>query len=116
MKRSEINQVIKDMEALADRCGFNLPPFAGWTPEDWKERGHEYEEIRDNKLGWDITDFGLGDFRNWGFGLFTIRNGNRNMSGVYPKPYAEKLLAMYPGQKAQIHYHVAKMEDIINRG
>lgn len=116
MKRSEINRIIKDMEKLARECGFHLPPFANYTPEQWKSLGHEFDEIRDNKLGWDITDFGLGDFYHWGFGLFTIRNGNLAMSSKYPKTYAEKLLAMYPGQKAQIHYHIAKMEDIINRG
>ena len=116
MKRSEINRIIKDMEELAKKCGFVLPGFASWTVDDWKNRGHEFDEIRENKLGWDITDFGLGDFWNWGFGLFTIRNGNLAMAEKYPKSYAEKLLAMYPGQKAQIHYHIAKMEDIINRG
>lgn len=116
MKRSEINKVIKDMEALARECGFCLPPFARWTTDDWKNAGSEYDEIRDNKLGWDITDFGMGDFYRSGFGLFTIRNGNAAMKDKYPKTYAEKLLCMYPGQKAQIHYHVQKMEDIINRG
>ncbi|MCR4591068.1 MAG: D-lyxose/D-mannose family sugar isomerase [Lachnospiraceae bacterium] len=116
MKRSEINKVIKDMENLAKECGFKLPPFADWTVDDWKKAGDEYEEIRDNKLGWDITDFGLGDFYKNGMALFTIRNGNQIMKDKYPKPYAEKLISMYPGQKAQIHYHVQKMEDIINRG
>ena len=56
MKRSRINQVIKDMEALAKENGFHLPPFCSWTPEEWDEKGHECDEIRDNKLGWDITD------------------------------------------------------------
>ena len=116
MKRSEINRVIRDMEQLIHEQGFHLPPFGEWTPEEWADRGHRYDEIRDNKLGWDITDFGLGDFRRCGFGLFTIRNGNLAMPDKYPKSYAEKLLAMYPGQTAAIHYHVAKMEDIINRG
>lgn len=116
MKRSEINKIIKDMENLTKECGFHLPPFADWSVEDWQNAGHEYDEIRENKLGWDITDFGLGDFYTWGFGLFTIRNGNVAMPDKYPKTYAEKILAMYPGQKASIHYHVAKMEDIINRG
>lgn len=116
MKRSEINQVIIDMEMLVLKCGFHLPPFADWTVEEWKEKNSEYDEIRENKLGWDITDFGLGNFRKWGFGLFTIRNGNHAMPDKYPKTYAEKLLCMYPGQKAQIHYHKSKMEDIINRG
>lgn len=36
----------------------------------------EYDEIRDNMLGWDITDFGLGDFEHTGFSLITLRNGN----------------------------------------
>lgn len=42
----------------------------------WKRAGHEYDEIRDNKPGWDITDFGLGRLEDVGFSLFTIRNGN----------------------------------------
>ena len=104
------------MEELVKAQGFYLPPFASWTVEDWKTAGEEYDEIRDNKLGWDITDFGLGDFYKCGMGLFTIRNGNYLMKDKYPKTYAEKIICMYPGQRAQIHYHVFKMEDIINRG
>ena len=116
MKRSEINQVIRDMEALAGKFGFALPPFAHWTPEDWQNIGREYDEIRENQLGWDITDFGLGNFAEVGFGLFTVRNGNRSLPQKYPKPYAEKLLMMYEGQMAAMHFHWNKMEDIINRG
>ncbi len=115
MKRSEINKVVKDMDALIKEHRFELPPFAAWTPEEWQGKGHEYDEIRDNMLGWDITDFGLGRFNEVGFALFTIRNGNRKMD-KYKKPYAEKLLMLYEGQIASMHYHVSKMEDIINRG
>ena len=25
-------------------------------------KGHEYDEIRDNQLGWDVTDYGMGDY------------------------------------------------------
>ena len=116
MKRSAINQVIRDMEALICERGFETPDFAAFTPEDWKKKGHEYDEIRDNKLGWDITDFGMDDFYKNGFGLLTIRNGNIIHPDKYPKTYAEKLLMMYPGQMAAMHYHWNKMEDIINRG
>ena len=116
MKRSRINQVIKDMESLIKEHGFEMPPFACWTPEDWHNPGHEYDEIRDNKLGWDITDFGLGRFDEIGFSLFTIRNGNLKMPEKYKKTYAEKLLMLYEGQTAAMHFHVSKMEDIINRG
>ena len=115
MKRSEINAAIKDMERLAAECGFCLPPFCGWTPADWKDKGSEYDEIRDNMLGWDITDYGLGDFAKCGFALITLRNGNRN-NPKYTKTYAEKLLMLKEGQYAPMHFHWFKSEDIINRG
>lgn len=115
MKRSEINKAIKDMEKLIDECGFKVPPFCNWTVEDWQDKNHEYDEIRDNQLGWDITDFGLNDFENCGFSLITIRNGNQNNKN-YKKTYAEKLLMLYEDQKAPMHFHWSKMEDIINRG
>ncbi len=116
MKRSKINAVIRDMETLARMQGFALPPFAGWTPDVWQRAGHAFDEIRDNQLGWDITDYGLGKFEEVGFALFTLRNGNVRQPQKYPKPYAEKLLMLYEGQTAPMHYHWKKMEDIINRG
>lgn len=115
MKRSEINKVIKDMEQLIKEHKFEIPPFAKWSADEWKNKGHEYDEIRDNKLGWDITDFGLGRFDEVGFSLLTIRNGNLKMD-QYKKSYAEKLLMLYEGQTAAMHFHWSKMEDIINRG
>ncbi|MCI6660397.1 MAG: D-lyxose/D-mannose family sugar isomerase [Peptoniphilaceae bacterium] len=115
MKRSEINQAIKDMEDLIVRCHFQLPPFCRWKAEDWQDKNEEYNEIRDNGLGWDITDFGLGDFQKVGFSLITLRNGNQK-DDRYKKPYAEKLLMLYSGQSAPMHFHWYKMEDIINRG
>ena len=48
------------MEDLIAEVGFALPPFCKWTPEEWEEKGHEYDEIRDNMLGCDIADYGLG--------------------------------------------------------
>lgn len=116
MKRSRINTVIKDMEQLIQEHRFELPDFASWTAEDWQNIGHECDEIRENKLGWDITDYGLNDFDKVGFSLLTIRNGNQKMAEKYPKTYAEKLLMLYEGQTAPMHYHWNKMEDIINRG
>ena len=116
MKRSRINHIIKDMETLIKEHGFKIPPFASWTAKEWENAGHEYDEIRDNFLGWDITDYGLNNFDRVGFALFTIRNGNQKMPEKYPKPYAEKLLMLYEGQTAPMHYHWKKMEDIINRG
>ena len=115
MKRSQINSIIREMEELIKDNGFNLPPFCNWTPKDWENKGHEYDEIRDNMLGWDITDFGLGDFDKIGFGLITLRNGNRN-NEKYKKVYAEKLLFLRDDMMAPMHFHWFKSEDIINRG
>ena len=116
MKRSEINKVLMEMEAFIKEYRFALPPFCHFTPEDWKSKGHDYDEIRDNMLGWDITDYGLGDFGKIGFSLITIRNGNFAMKDKYAKTYAEKLLYLREGQYAPMHFHWSKMEDIINRG
>lgn len=115
MKRSEINAILREAMDLIGSFGFRLPPFAGWTPGEWAQKGPECAEIRDNMLGWDITDYGLGDFYRTGLVLFTLRNGNQN-DARYEKPYAEKLLISREGQLCPMHFHFKKMEDIINRG
>ena len=116
MKRSEINRALRELEAMCEKYHCYLPPFCHFTPEQWQEIGHEYDEVRDCMLGWDITDYGLGNFDKFGFSLITIRNGNRAMADKYPKVYAEKLLYLKEGQYAPNHFHWFKTEDIINRG
>ncbi len=96
--------------------GYMLPLFAFWSKADWQSKGSDYDEIRDNMLGWDITDFGSGDFYNVGLLLFTLRNGNLKQSDKYKKPYAEKIMVVRENQVTPMHYHYNKMEDIINRG
>lgn len=86
---------------------FRLPPFVLWTPEEWTAKGSEYDEIRDNMLGWDITDFGSGDFHKVGLLLITLRNGNL-FNPKYTKPYAEKLLIAEENQVTPYHYHPKK--------
>ena len=116
MKRSEINKALKELEAMCAKYKCYLPPFCNFTPEEWQEKGHEYDEVRDCMLGWDITDYGLGNFDKFGFSLITIRNGCRTQPEKYPKVYAEKLLYLKEGQMAANHFHWFKTEDIINRG
>ncbi len=116
MKRSEINRALKDMERMCAKYSCFLPPFCAFTPEKWRTLGHEYDEIRRCMLGWDITDFGSGDFARVGFSLITVRNGLRAPQSQYPKVYAEKLLFLKEGQRCPNHFHWFKTEDIINRG
>src|SRR5664280_3775259 len=117
MKRSEINAIMLKADDFIHSRGFYLPPFAYWTPEAWKEKGPEVSEIVDNKLGWDITDFGRGDFNTYGLFLFTIRNGNiQGWQTLKGKLYAEKIMVVEDNQITPMHFHWNKMEDIINRG
>ena len=116
MKRSEINALITEACAFFEKHCFLLPPFAYFTPEEWKTKGDEVAEIKDNMLGWDITDFGCGDFKKSGLLLITTRNGNQKQAEKYPKPYAEKLMVVEENQVTPMHFHRYKMEDIINRG
>ena len=116
MKRSEINAAMKEAKLLFADYKIALPPFAKKAPSEWADCGAEVEEIKDNMLGWDITDFGGGDFSKMGLLLITIRNGNQKNAAKYPKPYAEKLMVVKENQITPMHFHWSKMEDIINRG
>jgi hypothetical protein len=113
--RSEVNAILRSAIACCHEMGFRLPAFAYWSPLRWKQAGHEYDEIRRNRLGWDVTDFGKGDFARIGLALFTIRNGNPQALGETDKTYCEKLLIVREHQVTPYHYHRKKMEDIICR-
>lgn len=114
MKRSEINSYIREFRDALDSISFKLPPFCNLKADEWKNLGHEYDEIRDRMLGWDITDFGSGDFNKVGLQLVTIRNGK--IGDPDSKTYAEKIMMVRENQVTPMHFHWNKMEDIINRG
>ncbi|MCE5345189.1 MAG: D-lyxose/D-mannose family sugar isomerase [Bacteroidales bacterium] len=113
MKRSEVNTIITDLELFFSKHLFLLPEWASWSHEDWKGKYDICSEIIDNKLGWDITDFGSGDFKKTGLSLFTIRNGNWDKKD---KLYCEKIMVADEEQETPLHFHWNKTEDIINRG
>jgi hypothetical protein len=116
MKRSQINKIMRDAKAFFRANRFYLPPFAYWTPEDWRNKGCEVQEIVKSRLGWDITDYGMNDFYRHGLLLFTLRNGNvEDWAEGKGKPYAEKVMIAEVGQEHQMHFHWNKVEDIINR-
>jgi D-lyxose ketol-isomerase len=116
MKRSEINTIMHECIDFLDQYKFKLPPFGFWSPEDWMQKGSECAGIVEQQLGWDITDFGSGDFNKVGLFLFTIRNGVLTSKDPNEKVYAEKIMIVKDEQVTPIHFHYNKMEDIINRG
>ncbi len=115
MKRSEINAQLRAAEIFFAHHHFHLPPVARWTPEDWRHAGPDTAELAEVGIGWDLTDFGRGNFAKEGLLLFTIRNGKADDPG-YRKPYAEKIMIVREGQLTITHHHIRKTEDIINRG
>ena len=86
MKRSRVNDILAEGAAFFAKHGWSLPPFADWSAE--RLQGPEGANIRDRKLGWDITDYGQGRFDEMGLFLFTMRNGDMTEMGTY----AESLL------------------------
>lgn len=114
MKRSQINELLKESLTFFELHCFALPPWAKWGVEAWKEKKEYAQEIIKNHLGWDITDFGSGEFLKKGLILFTLRNGN--IKEVIGKSYAEKIMIVREEQTTPAHFHWYKMEDIINRG
>ena len=112
MKRSEINLFITNAIDFFEEHHFSLPPFARWTLEEWRERRHEADEIRQRQLGWDVTDFNSGLFASCGLTLFTLRNAGFS----HHESYAEKIMMVRERQITPLHRHDRKTEDIINRG
>ncbi len=84
MKRSEINTLVR----LANECfsihRWALPP----NPH------------------WDVTDFGLGDWKQYGLVLVNLAD---------EKEYCEKLMYAQKGMRTPAHCHAKKKEDIIVR-
>jgi D-lyxose ketol-isomerase len=115
MKRSQINAAIDAGRTVLARIGFALPGFSTWDLDTWKSMKPEISEIVKTGMGWDVTDFGSGDFTNTGATIFTVRNGHPYVQGV-GVPYAEKIIIMTEGQTIPLHFHFKKTEDIINRG
>lgn len=84
MKRSEINDIYQEALSCFARHGWALPPDPRW----------------------DITDFGLGEFDQYGLTLINLAEESE---------YCEKLMYARPGQKTPAHTHKQKKEDIICR-
>ena len=114
MKRSEINFAINKAKQIMEDYSWTLPIWGYWTKKEYEENPKIRKYLKEHQMGWDVTDFGKGMFKQQGITLFCIRNGIQGNNG--DKPYAEKLLFMYEGQEIPYHSHKVKLEDIINRG
>ncbi len=114
MKRSEINAAIGVAEGLLTEYRWLLPDWAGWSQDDYAAEPELAAFLAARQLGWDVTDFGLGDFAHTGLTLFCVRNGVQGDPATLP--YAEKLLFVGEGQVTPFHSHKVKMEDIMVRG
>lgn len=84
MKRSAINHLIRSAGACFQNHGWTLPANARW----------------------DVTDFGLGDWRKYGLVLVNLAE---------EPEYCEKLMYAEEGMTTPAHTHRRKKEDIICR-
>jgi hypothetical protein len=84
VSRSEINQLVRDAEACFRAHHWALPP----------------------RPRWDVTDFGLGDWRTHGLVLVNLAT---------EAEYCEKLMYARRGMVTPCHCHHRKKEDIICR-
>ncbi|MEM1136445.1 MAG: D-lyxose/D-mannose family sugar isomerase [Bacteroidota bacterium] len=84
MKRSEINFAVKEASDFFKEYHWVLPPAPRW----------------------DVTDFGLGDFEQFGLVLVNLAE---------EEEYCEKLMYANKGQTTPSHAHKKKKEDIICR-
>ena len=84
MKRSDINQLVRTAEKCFVTNGWTLPP----------------------RPRWDVTDFGLGDYRRHGLVLINLAE---------EREYCEKLMFALKGMTTPAHTHKKKKEDIICR-
>ena len=84
MKRSEINALIRCAQSCFAAHQWTLPP----------------------RPRWDVTDFGLADWRNFGLVLVNLAEESE---------YCEKLMYAQNGMTTPAHCHRKKKEDIICR-
>jgi|TARA_Y100000310_G_scaffold343799_1_gene453089 hypothetical protein len=118
MRRSEINALIREGADFIMSRNIALPPQAYWDLEYWRIRWKEdpvrTEGASRERNGWDITDFGHGDYQHLGLLLYTSSNGILGPDGQpVDQTYANKYLVVGEGQITPMHHHLSKIEDII---
>ena len=55
MRRSQLNEILADSQALFAKHQIALPPFAHFTPNEWAQHDlSRFQEVFDLQLGWDV--------------------------------------------------------------
>ena len=67
MLRSEVNAAQRRAVALLYDLRFAPPPWVTWSPEEWAAQPGVAAYCRTRQMGWDVTDFGSGDFARNGY-------------------------------------------------
>ena len=115
MKRSGINKQIGEAINIIEKSGIVLPYHAHWSLGSWYQNRNLAEELRKRAIGWNITDFGSGNFSKTGVILYTPSNGI--FDPVTNKPidqtYAHRYFILRDGQEIMTEHHQTKIEDII---
>jgi D-lyxose ketol-isomerase len=107
MKRSEINEIVKESVAAINRVTA-APRWSLWTPEEWEQVLAITDEFFVGKWGNNVTDFGSGDFAQCGLFFITCINGPADG----PTPYCRKLMVLRKGQRCPYHRHREKTKHI----
>jgi len=117
MRRSEIDAIIDETIEIFAAHGAVLPPFAHWTPEEWRAKGEATRIMRRRFLGWNVVAFEPGRFERSGIVVFTTRMGDHRMlASGHGRLYGEKLILVRDRQRVPYHFHKVKTEDFFNRG
>ena len=51
IKRSEVNRIMREADKFIRSFGYILPPFAYWSPKEFKDRKGEAQMIIDRNWG-----------------------------------------------------------------
>jgi D-lyxose ketol-isomerase len=113
MKRSQINAALQAARDLLARCQWDLPEWADWSEAEHAANPAVSACLYAQELGWDVTDFGQGDFEARGVTSFCIRNGEPAL--LSNQPGCEHLHFVADGQIWPFHAHKAKREEITVR-
>jgi D-lyxose ketol-isomerase len=118
VKRSEIDAAIERAISNAKKFGVALPAWADWHPAQFDASA---DGIRQQRLGWKVIDFGVGDFEHCGLVLLALCAPltdecgapltNSQSIGAYEYPvtaFSRKYLFVQAGQTEPHHFHRQK--------